>query len=69
MQEKTHEPRKPYVGRWMPRLEDFRLVTGQGRYTDDTSFPDQAYGYFVRSPHAMPVSGPLIPQLRRRWRA
>ena len=46
------EPRKPYVGRWMPRLEDFRLITGQGRYTDDISFPDQVYGYFVRSPHA-----------------
>ena len=46
------EPRKPYVGRWMPRLEDFRLITGQGRYTDDVALPDQLYGYFVRSPHA-----------------
>ena len=44
--------REPYVGRWMPRLEDLRLITGQGRYTDDLSFPDQTYGYFVRSTHA-----------------
>ena len=51
MTEVKLEPRKPYVGRWMPRLEDFRLITGQGRYTDDVSFPDQVYGIFVRSPH------------------
>jgi carbon-monoxide dehydrogenase large subunit len=35
----------------MPRLEDFRLVTGQGRYTDDVSFPGEAHAAFVRSPH------------------
>ena len=52
MPEAKQEQRKPYVGRWMPRLEDFRLITGQGRYTDDLAFPDQFYGYFVRSPHA-----------------
>jgi len=52
MPESNHEPRKPYVGRWMPRLEDFRLITGKGRYTDDLSFPEQLYGYFLRSPHA-----------------
>ena len=46
------EPLKPYVGRWMPRLEDQRLITGQGKYTDDLALPDQLYGYFVRSPHA-----------------
>jgi carbon-monoxide dehydrogenase large subunit len=44
--------RQPYVGRWMPRLEDGRLITGRGRYADDLSLPDQTYGYFVRSPHA-----------------
>ncbi len=43
--------REPYIGRPMPRLEDLRLVTGQGRYTDDVSFPGQAYAAFVRSPH------------------
>lgn len=36
------------------RREDFRLVTGQGRYTSDWNMPQQAYGYFLRSdlPHA-----------------
>ena len=36
------------------RREDFRLVTGQGRYTSDWNLPKQAYGYFLRSdrPHA-----------------
>jgi carbon-monoxide dehydrogenase large subunit len=43
--------RQPYIGRPMPRLEDFRLVTGQGRYTDDLVFPGQTYAAFVRSPH------------------
>jgi carbon-monoxide dehydrogenase large subunit len=52
MPQAKQEPRKPYIGRWMPRLEDFRLITGQGHYTDDLSFPDQICGYFVRSPHA-----------------
>jgi len=43
--------REPYIGRSMPRLEDFRLVTGQGRYTDDFSFAGEAHAAFVRSPH------------------
>ncbi|MGE3246527.1 MAG: xanthine dehydrogenase family protein molybdopterin-binding subunit [Beijerinckiaceae bacterium] len=36
------------------RREDFRLVTGQGRYTSDWDLPKQAHGYFLRSdrPHA-----------------
>ncbi|MBP7063591.1 xanthine dehydrogenase family protein molybdopterin-binding subunit [Ferrovibrio sp.] len=34
------------------RVEDKRFITGEGRYTDDISLPDQAYGYFLRSPHA-----------------
>jgi carbon-monoxide dehydrogenase large subunit len=44
--------RRPYVGRSLPRLEDVRLVTGRGRFTDDISFPGQTYAAFVRSPHA-----------------
>jgi carbon-monoxide dehydrogenase large subunit len=35
-----------------PRKEDYRFVTGQGRYTDDLRLPGQAYACFVRSPHA-----------------
>lgn len=34
------------------RREDFRLVTGQGKYTADWNFPGQAYGWFLRSDHA-----------------
>jgi carbon-monoxide dehydrogenase large subunit len=43
--------REPFIGRPMPRLEDFRLITGQGRYTDDFSYPNEAHAAFVRSPH------------------
>jgi carbon-monoxide dehydrogenase large subunit len=43
--------RERFIGRPLPRLEDVRLVTGQGHYTDDISLPGQAYAAFVRSPH------------------
>src|SRR6185437_3943852 len=42
----------PYVGRSVERKEDYRFVTGVGTYTDDIVLPRQAYGYFLRSPHA-----------------
>src|SRR4051794_32133088 len=51
MTEPKKESRTRYIGQWMPRLEDRRLITGQGRYTDDVSYPNQLYGIFVRSPH------------------
>ena len=35
-----------------PRLEDDALVRGNGRYAADARWPNQAYAYFVRSPHA-----------------
>ncbi len=35
----------------MRRKEDMRLLTGQGCYSDDFNFPDQAYGAAVRAPH------------------
>ena len=34
------------------RVEDQRLLTGQGRYTDDINLPGQAYAIVLRSPHA-----------------
>jgi carbon-monoxide dehydrogenase large subunit len=34
------------------RVEDDPLVRGNGRYIADAPLPDQAYAYFVRSPHA-----------------
>ena len=41
-----------FIGQPMPRHEDARLITGQGRFTDDFSFPGQTYAAMVRSPHA-----------------
>jgi aerobic carbon-monoxide dehydrogenase large subunit len=35
-----------------PRVEDDVLVRGRGRYAADVPLPNQAYAYFVRSPHA-----------------
>ncbi len=34
------------------RVEDPRLLLGNGRYTDDISVPGQFYGVVLRSPHA-----------------
>jgi carbon-monoxide dehydrogenase large subunit len=41
-----------YIGRPLPRVEDDRLLTGRGSYTDDQAYPGQAWCVFVRSPHA-----------------
>ena len=38
------------VGQPFKRLEDDRLLTGNGSYTDDISFENQAYMYILRSP-------------------
>ena len=40
------------VGQSVRRLEDDRLVTGRGRYTDDLSLPGAAHGVVLRSSHA-----------------
>ena len=40
------------IGAPLPRKEDFRLVTGQGRYLDDIAVPNCLHAHFVRSPHA-----------------
>lgn len=37
------------IGAPVPRVEDRRLLTGNGRYSDDISRPDQAYVVMVRS--------------------
>lgn len=39
------------IGQPVARLEDDRLTTGRGRYTDDLSFPGQVYAAMVRSPY------------------
>ena len=40
------------IGQAVERVEDARLLTGHGRYTDDISLDNQAYGVVLRSPHA-----------------
>jgi aerobic carbon-monoxide dehydrogenase large subunit len=40
------------IGQPVRRREDFRLLTGNGCYSDDYNFPGQAYAVMVRSPHA-----------------
>lgn len=40
------------IGRPVRRKEDYRLLTGAGHYTDDSTLPGQLFGHVVRSPHA-----------------
>ena len=42
-------PKQKYVGRSVPRLEDRPLLTGQGRFASDISFPGQWHMRVVRS--------------------
>ena len=37
---------------FQPRVEDDALIRGRGRFVEDAPQPNQAYGVFVRSPHA-----------------
>jgi aerobic carbon-monoxide dehydrogenase large subunit len=39
------------IGRPLRRTEDFRFLTGQGRYLDDTVMPGALHAHFLRSPH------------------
>jgi carbon-monoxide dehydrogenase large subunit len=43
--------RTQWIGQPLRRLEDDRLLRGQGSFTDDFSVPGQAHAWFVRSPH------------------
>jgi aerobic carbon-monoxide dehydrogenase large subunit len=40
------------IGQPVRRKEDFRLLTGKGRFGDDIVLPSQAHAGFVRSPYA-----------------
>jgi carbon-monoxide dehydrogenase large subunit len=39
------------IGAERRRLEDARLLSGQGCYSDDFTLPDQARAVMLRSPH------------------
>jgi aerobic carbon-monoxide dehydrogenase large subunit len=43
---------KRTIGKALLRREDYRFVTGQGRYLDDVVVPGSLHAHFVRSPHA-----------------
>src|SRR5919198_1011754 len=51
LQSRTRAARQGF-GRPVRRVEDRRLLTGRGCYSDDFSLPGQVYASFVRSPHA-----------------
>ncbi len=40
------------IGQPVRRKEDFRLLTGRGRFADDISLPGMVHAVIVRSPHA-----------------
>ena len=40
------------IGASVKRVEDFRFLTGRGRYTDDFNEINQTYAWILRSPHA-----------------
>jgi len=40
------------IGARLERKEDHRFITGAGQYTDDINVKNQAYGFFLLSPHA-----------------
>jgi carbon-monoxide dehydrogenase large subunit len=39
-------------GKAVRRVEDEALLKGAGRFADDVTLPNQAYAFFLRSPHA-----------------
>ena len=53
------------VGQALRRVEDDRLLTGDGRYTDDIRLEGEAVGYLLRSPHAHAEIGAMDVQAAR----
>ncbi|MGH3131996.1 MAG: xanthine dehydrogenase family protein molybdopterin-binding subunit, partial [Gaiellaceae bacterium] len=48
----TEEQRAAYVGTTVARKEDPKLLTGQGRFTENLSVPGMVWAVLVRSPYA-----------------
>ncbi|HCO99905.1 MAG TPA: carbon monoxide dehydrogenase, partial [Rhodospirillaceae bacterium] len=40
------------IGQSVTRIEDLRLLTGGGKYTDDVQLEDESFAFILRSPHA-----------------
>ncbi len=49
---KTGFPDARVLGQDVPRLEDAKLIRGQGRFVDDIAPPGLLHAAFLRSPHA-----------------
>ena len=47
-----NKPTFPYIGQPLKRREDFKLLTGKGRYVDDIRLPGMLHMAVLRSPHA-----------------
>ena len=48
----SHDTSKGFgIGQPVPRKEDMRLLTGNGRFSDDVAMPGQAYASVLRSPY------------------
>ena len=52
---KTESPAIAYIGQSLRRREDFKFITGKGRYTDDLKVPGMLHLAILRSPHAHAV--------------
>ena len=52
MASKSHPVDESWMGSRMPRKEDLRLITGQGKYISDIVLPRMAHAVFVRSDYA-----------------
>lgn len=40
-----------FIGKEIPRMAGYDIVTGRGQFTGDMKFPNMAYGRVLRSPH------------------
>jgi CO/xanthine dehydrogenase Mo-binding subunit len=45
----------PYIGRSLRRREDYKFLTGKGRYVDDIKLSGTLHLAILRSPHAHAV--------------
>jgi aerobic carbon-monoxide dehydrogenase large subunit len=48
----VNNPIFPYIGQPLKRREDFKFLTGRGRYVDDIKIPGALHMAVLRSPHA-----------------
>ena len=61
-------PSPRYLGAHVKRLEDPRLLAGEGRFLDDITLPGLLHAAFVRSTHAHAIIRALDgDQLKATW--